>query len=161
VAANPVLPALTKIAMTLKERIQEDMKSAMRSGEKERLATIRLIMAAIKQREVDERIMLDDVQVLTAIEKMVKQRKESITQFEAGNRPDLVAKENAELVILTTYQPEQLSEADVDGLIAAAIAATGAASMKDMGKVVAHVKTAAAGRADMSAVSARVKAKLA
>jgi len=147
--------------MTLKERITEDMKSAMRSGEKERLATIRLITAAIKQREVDERITLDDVQVLSVIEKMVKQRKESITQFEAGGRADLVAKENAELAVLTAYQPTQLSEAEVDGLIAAAIAATGAASIKDMGKVVAHVKAAAAGRADMATVSARVKAKLA
>jgi uncharacterized protein YqeY len=146
--------------MSLKERILEDVKSAMRSGEKERLATVRLITAAIKQREVDERIMLDDVQVLSVIEKMVKQRKESIVQFEAGGRADLVAKEQAELVILSAYQPTQMSEAEVDGLIAAAIAATGAASMKDMGKVVAHVKTAAAGRADMGAVSARVKAKL-
>ena len=147
--------------MSLKERITEDMKSAMRSGDKERLATIRLIMAAIKQREVDERITLDDVQVLSAIEKMVKQRKESIVQFEAGGRADLVAKETAELAVLTAYQPTQLGEAEVDQLIAAAIAATGAASIKDMGKVVAHVKGAAAGRADMAAVSARVKAKLA
>jgi uncharacterized protein YqeY len=147
--------------MTLKERITEDMKSAMRSGEKERLATIRLITAAIKQREVDERITLDDVQVLSVIEKMVKQRKESITQFQAGGRADLVARETAELGVLAAYQPTQLSEAEVDGLIAAAIAATGAASIKDMGKVVAHVKNAAAGRADMAAVSARVKARLA
>jgi uncharacterized protein len=146
--------------MTLKERILEDVKSAMRSGEKERLATLRLITAAIKQREVDERITLDDVQVLSVIEKMIKQRKESIVQFEAGGRADLVAKEAAELVILTAYQPTQLSEAEVDGLIAAAIAATGATSIKDMGKVVANVKAAAAGRADMAAVSARVKAKL-
>jgi uncharacterized protein YqeY len=146
--------------MTLKERILEDVKSAMRSGEKERLGTIRLITAAIKQREVDERITLDDVQVLSVIEKMIKQRKESITQFEAGGRADLVAKEQAELVILAAYQPAQLSEAEVDGLIAAAIAATGATSIKDMGKVVANVKAAAAGRADMAAVSARVKAKL-
>jgi len=146
--------------MSLKERITEDMKSAMRSGEKERLATIRLITAAIKQREVDERIMLDDVQVLSVIEKMVKQRKESIVQFEAGGRADLVAKEKAELDVLVAYQPTQLSDAEVDALIAAAIAATGAASIKDMGKVVANVKAAAAGRADMAAVSARVKAKL-
>ena len=147
--------------MSLKERITEDMKSAMRSGEKERLATIRLITAAIKQREVDERITLDDVQVVSVIEKMVKQRKESIVQFEAGGRADLVAKENAELSVLTAYQPQQLGEGEVDQLIAAAIAATGAASIKDMGKVVAHVKNAAAGRADMAAVSARVKARLA
>jgi uncharacterized protein len=146
--------------MTLRERILEDVKSAMRSGEKERLATIRLITAAIKQREVDERITLDDVQVLSVIEKMIKQRKESITQFDAGGRADLVAKEQAELAILVAYQPAQLSEAEVDGLIAAAIAATGATSIKDMGKVVANVKAAAAGRADMAAVSARVKAKL-
>ena len=146
--------------MTLKERILEDVKSAMRSGEKERLGTIRLITAAIKQREVDERIMLDDLQVLTVIEKMIKQRRESIVQFEAGGRADLVAKEQAELAILAAYQPTQLADAEVDALIAAAIAATGAAAMKDMGKVVAHVKAAAAGRADMAAVSARVKAKL-
>jgi uncharacterized protein YqeY len=136
------------------------MKSAMRSGDKERLATIRLILAAIKQKEVDERIALDDVQTLSILEKMVKQRKESITQFEAGGRADLVAKENAELAVLTAYQPAQLSESEIDGLIAAAIGATGAASIKDMGKVVAHVKNAAAGRADMAAVSARVKNRL-
>jgi uncharacterized protein YqeY len=146
--------------MSLKERILEDVKSAMRSGEKERLATLRLITAAIKQREVDERIMLDDVQVLSVIEKMIKQRKESVVQFEAGGRADLVAKEQAELAILAAYQPTQLSETEVDALIAAAIAATGATSIKDMGKVVANVKAAAAGRADMAAVSARVKASL-
>ncbi|HUG73528.1 MAG TPA: GatB/YqeY domain-containing protein [Steroidobacteraceae bacterium] len=147
--------------MSLKERVTEDMKSAMRSGDKERLATIRLILAAIKQREVDERIMLDDVQVLSVIEKMVKQRKESVVQFEAGGRADLVAKENAELTVLAGYQPAQLSDPEIDQLIAQAIAATGAASIKDMGKVVAQVKAAAAGRADMAAVSARVKARLA
>jgi uncharacterized protein YqeY len=147
--------------MSLKERVTEDMKSAMRSGDKERLATIRLILAAIKQREVDERIMLDDVQVLSVIEKMVKQRKESVVQFEAGGRADLVAKENAELTVLAGYQPAQLSDPEIEQLIAQAITATGAASIKDMGKVVAQVKAAAAGRADMAAVSARVKARLA
>jgi uncharacterized protein len=147
--------------MTLRERVQEDMKSAMRSGEKERLATVRLILAAIKQREVDERITLDDIQTLSVIEKMVKQRRESIVQFEAGNRPDLVAKEVSELNLLQAYLPTQLGDAEVDALIAAAISATGAASMKDMGKVVAHVKNAAQGRADMAAVSARIKSKLA
>jgi uncharacterized protein YqeY len=147
--------------MPLKERVTEDMKSAMRSGDKERLATIRLILAAIKQREVDERIMLDDVQVLSVIEKMVKQRKESVVQFEAGGRADLVAKENAELTVLAGYQPAQLSDPEIEQLIAQAITATGAASIKDMGKVVAQVKAAAAGRADMAAVSARVKARLA
>ena len=146
--------------MALRERITEDMKSAMRAGEKERLATIRLILAAIKQREVDERITLDDTQVLAAIEKMVKQRKESVAQFQAGGRDDLVTKENAELAILTAYLPEQLSDAEVDALVAQAITDTGAASIRDMGKVVAQVKAAAAGRADMAAVSARVKAKL-
>jgi uncharacterized protein YqeY len=146
--------------MAVKERITEDMKSAMRSGEKERLATIRMILAGIKQREVDERIQLDDVQTLSVIEKMVKQRRESIVQFEAGGRADLVAKENAELLILQSYMPQQLSDAEVTALIDAAIAATGATSMKDMGKVVAQVKAAAPGRADMGAVSARVKARL-
>jgi len=146
--------------MTLKERIQEDMKSAMRSGEKDRLANIRLILSAVKQREVDERIVLDDVQVLSVIEKMIKQRKESIVQFEAGNRPDLVAKEAAELVLLQAYMPEQLGEAEIDALITAAISATGAASIKDMGKVMAQVKAAAAGQADMGLVSARIKARL-
>jgi uncharacterized protein YqeY len=146
--------------MALKERIQEDMKSAMRSGEKERLGTIRLILSGIKQREVDERIVLDDVQTLSVIEKMIKQRKESIVQFEAGARPDLVAKEVSELQILQAYLPEQLSEAAIDALITDAIESTGAASIKDMGKVVAQVKAAAQGRADMASVSARVKAKL-
>jgi uncharacterized protein len=146
--------------MAVKERITEDMKSAMRSGEKERLATIRMILAGIKQREVDERIQLDDVQTLSVIEKMIKQRRESIVQFEAGGRADLVAKENAELLILQSYQPQQLADAEVDALINAAIASTGATSMKDMGKVVAQVKAAAQGRADMVAVSARVKARL-
>ncbi len=146
--------------MTLKERIQEDMKSAMRSGEKDRLANIRLILSAVKQREVDERIVLDDVQVLSVIEKMIKQRKESIVQFEAGNRPDLVAKEAAELVLLQAYLPEQLGEAEIDALITEAISATGATSIKDMGKVMAQVKAAAAGQADMGLVSARIKARL-
>ena len=146
--------------MAIKERIQEDMKSAMRSGEKEKLATIRLILSAVKQREVDERITLDDAQVLSVLEKMVKQRKESIVQFEAGGRADLVAKESAELTVLQAYLPEPLSEAELDALIAEAVAATGAASIKDMGKVMAQVKTAAAGRADMGMVSARIKARL-
>jgi len=146
--------------VSLKERITEDMKSAMRSGDKERLATIRLVLAGLKQKEVDERITLDDAQVLGVIEKMVKQRKESIVQFEAGARADLVAKEKAELAVLTGYQPVQLGDAEIDALISAAIGATGATSIKDMGKVVAHVKSAAAGRADMAMVSARVKARL-
>jgi uncharacterized protein len=146
--------------MTLKERITEDMKTAMRAGEKDRLGTVRLILAAIKQREVDERIMLDDIQVLAVLEKMAKQRKESIAQFESGGRADLVAKEQAELVLLQAYLPAQMSEAELDGIIAAAIASTGAASIKDMGKVMGVVKAKAAGRADMGAVGARIKAKL-
>jgi uncharacterized protein YqeY len=145
---------------TLKERITEDMKAAMRAGEKERLGTIRMLQAAIKQREVDERVTLDDAQVLGVIEKMVKQRKESIAQFELGGRADLVAKEQAEMAQLQAYLPAQLTEAEVDALIRDAIAATGAASIKDMGKVMGVVKAKAAGKADMSAVSARIKAAL-
>ena len=146
--------------MALKDRITEDMKTAMRAGEKARLATVRLALAAIKQREVDERISLDDTQVLSVLEKMIKQRRESVVQFASGGRADLVAKENAEIALLQGYLPAQLSEADIDALIAAAIAATGAASVKDMGKVMAVVKPQAQGRADMGAVSARVKQKL-
>ena len=147
--------------MSLKERITEDMKTAMRGGEKDRLATIRMLQAAIKQREVDERIQLDDAQVLSAIEKMIKQRKESIAQFEAGGRADLVAKEAAEMALLQVYLPAQLSPGELDALIAEAIASTGATSIKDMGKVMGLVKGKAAGRADMGAVGARIKAKLA
>jgi uncharacterized protein len=147
--------------MTLKERITEDMKSAMRAGEKERLGTIRLALAAIKQREVDERITLDDGQVLAVLEKMIKQRKEAITQFQAGGRADLVAKESAEVSVLEAYLPARLSDAELDALIAGAIASSGAASAKDMGKVMALVKSQAQGRADMGVVSARVKEKLA
>jgi uncharacterized protein len=146
--------------MTLKDRITEDMKTAMRAGEKERLATIRLILAAIKQREVDERITLDDTQVLAVVEKMVKQRKEAITQFEAGARPDLVAKESAEIVVLQTYLPTQLSDTELDALIAEAMASTGASTIKDMGKVMGLVKSKAQGRADMAVVGARIKQKL-
>ncbi len=146
--------------MTLKERITEDMKTAMRAGEKERLGTIRLILAAIKQREVDERITLDDTQVLAALEKMIKQRKESITQFESGGRADLVAKEKSELTVLQAYLPAQLSDAEIDAVIAAAVAESGATSIKDMGKVMALVKAQAQGKADMGAVSARIKQKL-
>jgi len=148
------------IVPTLKERITEDMKAAMRASEKERLGTIRMLQAAIKQREVDERITLDDTQVLGVIEKMIKQRKDSIVQFEQGNRADLAAKEEAEIELLQAYLPAQLSDAEVDALIKAAIASTGAASIKDMGKVMGVVKAQAAGRADMGAVSARIKAAL-
>jgi hypothetical protein len=146
--------------MALKERITEDMKSAMRAGDKDRLGTVRLALAAIKQREVDERITLDDPKVLAVLEKMIKQRREAITQFESGGRADLVAKETAEIAVLQGYMPSQLSDAEIDALISEAIAATGAASIKDMGKVMAAVKPKAQGRADMSAVSARIKQKL-
>jgi uncharacterized protein YqeY len=146
--------------VTLKERITEDMKAAMRASEKERLLTIRMVQAAIKQREVDERIVLDDAQVIAVIEKMVKQRRESIAAFEQGGRADLAEKEKAEIALLQAYLPAQLSEAEVDALIQEAIASTGASSMKDMGKVMGAVKSKAAGRADMGAVSARIKAAL-
>jgi len=146
--------------MSLRERITEDMKSAMRAGQKERLGTIRLALAAIKQREVDERITLDDGQVLAVLEKMIKQRKEAIGQFQAGGRADLVAKETAEVSVLSAYLPARLSDAELDALIAEAITASGASSPKDMGKVMALVKTQSQGRADMGAVSARVKEKL-
>ncbi len=132
----------------------------MRSGEKERLGIIRMITAAIKQREVDERITLDDAQVLSVLEKMIKQRKESLTQFQAGNRPDLVDKETREISLLQGYMPSQLSDAEIDALIGDAIAATGAASIKDMGKVMGIIKSKAQGRADMAAVGAKIKAKL-
>ncbi len=132
----------------------------MRSGEKERLGIIRMITAAIKQREVDERITLDDAQVLSVLEKMIKQRKESLTQFQAGNRPDLVDKETREIRLLQGYMPSQLSDAEIDALIGDAIAATGAASIKDMGKVMGIIKGKAQGRADMAAVGAKIKAKL-
>jgi uncharacterized protein YqeY len=146
--------------MPLKDRVTEDMKTAMRAGEKERLATIRLILSGIKQREVDERITLDDGQVLAVVEKMIKQRKEAISQFQAGGRADLVAKESAEIVILQTYLPEQLSDAELDTLIAEAMAATGASTIKDMGKVMGVVKAKAQGRADMAVVGTRIKQKL-
>ncbi len=132
----------------------------MRSGDKERLGVIRMITAAIKQREVDERITLDDSQVIAVLEKMVKQRKESVVQFQAGNRADLVDKENAEIALLQAYLPKPLSDAEVDVLIAAAIAATGAASIKDMGKVMGIIKGQAQGQADMAVVGAKIKAKL-
>ncbi len=146
--------------MTLKERINEDMKAAMRASDKERLSTIRMAQAAIKQREVDERTTLDDAQVIAVIEKMVKQRRESVAQFEQGGRSDLAEKEEREIAVLQGYLPEPLSESELDAIIREAIAESGASSMKDMGKVMAAVKARAAGRADMGAVSARIKAAL-
>jgi uncharacterized protein YqeY len=146
--------------MSLKARITEDMKAAMRSGEKDRLSCIRMLQAGIKQREVDERVELDDTQVLAVIDKMIKQRKESVAQFQAGNRADLVAKESAEIDVLTGYLPAQLGAAELDAMIKDAIAATGAASMKDMGKVMGILKPKVQGRTDMGALSARIKSAL-
>jgi uncharacterized protein YqeY len=146
--------------MSLKDRITEDMKAAMRAKDSERLGTIRMITAAIKQREVDERITLDDAQVLSVLEKMIKMRKESVAQFQSGGREDLVARENKEIELLQTYLPAQLSESELDGLIAQSIAESGATSIKDMGKAMALLKQKAQGRADMGAVSAKLKAKL-
>jgi len=146
--------------MSIKDRIQQDMKDAMRARDKARLATIRLIMAAIKQREVDERIELDDAQVIAVLDKMVKQRRESIAQFEQAGRDDLVAQENSELDVIMPYMPAALSAAEIDRLVDAALAATGAASIRDMGKVMAELKPKLAGRADMGAVSALIKARL-
>jgi uncharacterized protein YqeY len=146
--------------MSLKARITEDMKAAMRSGEKDRLSCIRMLQAGIKQREVDERIELDDTQVLSVIDKMIKQRRESVTQFEAGQRADLVAKESAEIAVLSGYLPAQLNDTDLDAMIREAIAATGAATMKDMGKVMGMLKPKVQGRTDMGALSARIKSVL-
>jgi uncharacterized protein YqeY len=147
--------------MTLKERITEDMKAAMRAREAARLSTIRMLLAAAKQREVDERITLTDADMLSIIDKMIKQRRDSITQFEAGGRADLVAAEKAEVEVLSGYLPSQLGEAEIEALIAAAIAGTGAAGVAGMGKVMAVLKPQVAGRADVGKVSAMVKAKLA
>jgi uncharacterized protein len=146
--------------MALKDRITEDMKDALRAGDKERLGAIRLALAAIKQREVDERVTLDDAQVLAVLEKMIRQRREAIAQFQSGGRADLVAKESAEIKVLQQYLPAQLADAEIDALITEAIAATAAATMKDMGKVMTAVKPKAQGRTDMGALSARIRQRL-
>ena len=146
--------------MSLKEKITDDMKAAMRAKESARLGTIRLLTSAIKQKEVDERIELTDEQILAVIEKMIKQRKDSITQFEAGGRQDLADIEKSELVILSAYMPAALSDAEVQAEVSAAVAAAGAAGPQDMGKVMGVLKPKLAGRADMTAVSAMVKAAL-
>ncbi|MGI9307998.1 MAG: GatB/YqeY domain-containing protein [Gammaproteobacteria bacterium] len=147
--------------MTLKGQIQDDMKTAMKAGDKDRLKVVRLILAAIKQIEVDERKELDDAAVLAVLNKMVKQRRDSVSQFLDGDRKDLADIESAEIAVLETYLPEQLSDAELDALIASAITDTGAESIRDMGKVMGAVKAKAAGRADMGAVGARVKEQLA
>lgn len=146
--------------MSLKARITEDMKSAMRAKESARLSTIRMLLAAVKQREVDERIELTDADILSVIDKMIKQRRDSIAQFEAGKREDLAAVERAEVAVLADYLPAQVSQAEVDAMVAEAIAATGAAGMAGMGKVMAVLKPKLAGRADMGLVAARIKAAL-
>lgn len=146
--------------MSLKDRIQQDVKDAMRAKEKQRLATIRLITAAIKQREVDERIELDDEQVLVVLDKMCKQRRESISQFEKAGRDDLIAREASELEIIQGYLPEQLGEDEIAAMIDTVMADTGASSIKDMGKVMGQLKPKLQGRADMAAVSALIKNKL-
>jgi uncharacterized protein YqeY len=147
--------------MSLKSRVVEEMKTAMRAKDAPRLSTIRMLLAAIKQREVDERIELTDADVLAIIDKMMKQRRDSIAQFEAGKRDDLAAAERAEIAVLEGYMPARLSDAEIDALIADAIAASGASGLAAMGKVMTLLKPKLAGRADMGAVSARIKAKLA
>ena len=147
--------------MPLKQQITDDMKAAMKSGDKDRLGVIRLIQSGIKQREVDERIVLDDTQVLAVLEKMLKQRRDSIAQFRAAAREDLATKEEFEVGVIQGYLPAQLSAAEVDAIIDKAIADSGAAGPKDMGKVIGLVKPQVAGRADMGKLSENVKAKLA
>jgi uncharacterized protein YqeY len=147
--------------MSLKDQITDDMKAAMRAKDSGRLATIRMLLAEIKRKEVDERIELNDTQVLAVIEKAIKQRKDSISQFEAGGRPDLADNEKAELAVLSAYMPAGLSDEEVAAEVKAAVAAAGAAGPQDMGKVMAILKPKLAGRADMTAVSAQVKKALA
>jgi uncharacterized protein YqeY len=147
--------------MNLKSQIQDDMKTAMKAGDKDRLKVVRLLLAAIKQSEVDDRIELDEVAVLSVINKMVKQRRDSIEQFLNGGRNDLAEIELAEITVLEKYLPEQLSDAEVDSLIEKAIIESGANSIRDMGKVMGLVKSGAQGRADMAKVGGRVKARLA
>jgi uncharacterized protein YqeY len=147
--------------MSLKARLTDDMKTAMKAGEKDRLGVIRLVNAAIKQREVDERIVLDDAQVLAVLEKMLKQRKDSVTQYESAGREDLAVVERYEIGVIQAYLPAQLSAAEVEAIVAKAIADSGASSAKDMGKVVGLVKPQIAGRADMGQISQLIKQKLA
>jgi uncharacterized protein YqeY len=147
--------------MPLKDQLTDDMKAALRAGDKPRLGVIRLVNAAIKQREVDERIVLDDTQVLAVLEKMLKQRRDSVAQFEQAGREDLAAIERFEIAVIEAYLPAKLDAGELDTLIAAAIADSGAVSARDMGKVMALVKERAAGRADMGAVSRLIRDRLA
>jgi uncharacterized protein YqeY len=146
--------------VSVKNQLRDDMKQAMRSGDKARLGVVRMALAAIQQREVDERIELDDAGVLGVIEKMIKQRRESVEQYRAGGRQDLADKESAEIDTLSAYLPEPLGEAELAALVDAVVAETGATSMKDMGKVMAELRNRAQGRADMAALSAQVKTRL-
>jgi uncharacterized protein YqeY len=146
--------------MSLKTRITDDVKTAMKARESQRLGALRLLTAAIKQREVDERIDLDDAQVVGVIEKMIKQRRDSIAQYQKGGRQDLAAQEQFEIEVLSAYLPQQATDAEIDAIVAEAVTATGAKGVADMGKVMGQVKAKLAGRADMGQVSARVKAKL-
>ena len=144
----------------LKERIQADVKEAMRARDKDRLTTLRMITAGLQQKEVDDRVELDDAGVLALLDKMAKQRRESIEQYEQGGRDELAERERAELAVIETYLPQPLSDAELDALVTEAIDATGAAAMADMGRVMGELKPRVQGRADMGAVSARVKARL-
>jgi uncharacterized protein YqeY len=146
--------------MALREQLNEDIRNAMKAREQDRLATLRLVLSAVKQREVDERITLDDAGVIGVVEKMIKQRRESIAQFEKGARQELADREKAEIAVLEAYLPKQLPQAEVEAIVAEAIAATGARSAADMGKVMGVVKPKLAGKADMGKVSGLVKAKL-
>ncbi len=147
--------------MTLKQQINDDMKQAMKARDSVRLGAIRLLMAAIKQKEVDEQVELDDTAVTAVIDKMIKQRRDSVTQYKAGGREDLVEAESAEIDVLVGYMPQPLSEAEIAALIEQAVADSGAAGMQDMGKVMALLRPQLAGRADMAAVSVLIKARLA
>jgi uncharacterized protein YqeY len=147
--------------MSLKDRIQDDVKSAMRARDKERLAVMRLVSAAIKQREVDERISLDDAQVISVLERMIKQRRESITQYRSGGREDLAVREAFEIEVIEAYLPKALTTEEIEALVSRAITATTAQSVRDMGKVMSFIKTQAQGRVDMATVSALIKTRLA
>lgn len=147
--------------MTLKERINEDMKSALRAKQSQRLSALRLLLAAIKQREIEERRQLSDAEVMVVIDKMIRQRRESIAQYQSGNRPDLAQAEHFEITVLQAYMPQAMSDAEVEAAVAEALRSTGAEAMADMGKVMAVLKPQLSGRADMSKVAALVKARLA
>jgi uncharacterized protein YqeY len=148
------------MTQSLKQRIDDEIKAAMRAKDKDRLGTLRLVAAAIKQREVDERITLDDVQVLAVLDKMIKQRRDSIEQYRKAAREDLAQREEAEVLVIQAFMPAALSDAEIDALVAAAVTESGAASIKDMGKVMALLRPKVQGRADMGVVSAKLKARL-